>query len=184
VGTYWVTITTQFGCENTRAFGVSISEAATIEATEIIDFSDPNNITITISGIGNYLYQLDDGEPQESNVFENVAMGYHTVTIIDLNGCSEVTRDVLVIDIPKHMTPNNDGQFDSWHIIGVETLPGTIIHIFDRYGKHLTTLRHDSPGWDGTFNGHKLPASDYWFVAEVRRGEQSFEVKGHFAIRR
>jgi gliding motility-associated-like protein len=184
VGTYWVTITTQFGCENTRAFGVSISEAATIEATEIIDFSDPNNITITISGIGNYLYQLDDGEPQDSNFFENVAMGYHTVTIIDLNGCSEVTREVLVIDIPKHMTPNNDGQFDTWHIVGVETLPGTVIHVFDRYGKLLTQLRHNTPGWDGTFNGLKMPASDYWFVAEVRRGSQSFEVKGHFAIRR
>ncbi|MFC0605362.1 T9SS type B sorting domain-containing protein [Winogradskyella pulchriflava] len=184
IGTYWISVTNEFGCENTRVFVVSESEAATIEATEVVDFSDPNNITVTISGIGNYLYQLDDGEPQESNVFENVAMGYHTITIIDLNGCSQVTRDVLVIDIPKHMTPNNDGQFDTWHIIGVETLPGTIIHIFDRYGKHLTTLRHDTPGWDGTFNGNKLPASDYWFLAEVKRGSQSFEVKGHFAIRR
>ncbi|WP_299112967.1 T9SS type B sorting domain-containing protein [uncultured Winogradskyella sp.] len=183
-GTYWVSITSEFGCENTRVFVVSESEAAIIESTEVVDFSDPNNITITVSGIGNYLYQLDDGDPQESNVFENVAMGYHTITIIDLNGCSQVTREVLVIDIPKHMTPNNDGQFDSWHIIGVETLPGTIIHIFDRYGKHLTTLRHNTPGWDGTLNGSKLPASDYWFVAEVRRGNQSFEVKGHFALRR
>ncbi|WP_111683534.1 T9SS type B sorting domain-containing protein [Winogradskyella tangerina] len=184
IGTYWVTVTTEFGCEDTRVFDVSESEAATIEATEVIDFSDPNNITVTISGIGDYLYQLDDGEPQESNVFENVAMGYHTITIIDLNGCSEVTREVLVIDIPKHMTPNNDGQFDTWHIVGVETLPGTIIHIFDRYGKLLKVLGHDTPGWDGTFNGHKLPASDYWFVADVRRGSQSFQVKGHFAIRR
>ncbi|WP_282044306.1 T9SS type B sorting domain-containing protein [Winogradskyella flava] len=184
IGTYWVTVTSAFGCENTRVFGVTASEAATIEATEVIDFSDPNNITITISGIGDYLYQLDDGEPQESNVFENVGMGYHTVTIIDLNGCAEAIREVLVIDIPKHMTPNGDGQFDTWHIVGVETLPGTIIHIFDRYGKHLTTLRHDTPGWDGTLNGAKLPASDYWFVAEVKRGSQSFEVKGHFAVRR
>ncbi|WP_299525432.1 T9SS type B sorting domain-containing protein [Winogradskyella sp.] len=184
VGNYWVTVTTEFGCEDTRVFDVSESEAATIEATEVIDFSDPNNITVTVSGIGNYLYQLDDGDPQESNVFENVAMGYHTITIIDLNGCSEVTREVLVIDIPKHMTPNDDGQFDTWHIVGVETLPGTVIHIFDRYGKLLKILGHNTPGWDGTFNGQKLPASDYWFVADVRRGSESFQVKGHFAIRR
>jgi gliding motility-associated-like protein len=184
IGTYWVTVTTEFGCQNTRVFSVAESEAATIEATEVIDFSDPNNITVTISGIGDYLYQLDDGEPQESNFFDNVGMGYHTITIIDLNGCSEVTRDILVIDIPKHMSPNGDGLYDTWHIVGVETLPGTIIHIFNRYGKHLTTLGHDSPGWDGTLNGHNLPASDYWFVANVVRGSQSFEVKGHFAIRR
>jgi len=183
-GTYSVTVTTEFGCESSEVFGVSESEAATIESTEIVDFSDPNNITITISGIGDYLYQLDDGEPQESNVFENVAMGYHTVTIIDVNGCAEVTKEVLVIDIPKHMTPNNDGQFDTWHIVGVETLPGTIIHIFDRYGKLLKKLTHNSPGWNGYYNGNKMPASDYWFLAEVKRGDIAFEVKGHFTIRR
>jgi gliding motility-associated-like protein len=111
-------------------------------------------------------------------------MGYHTVTIIDINGCAEVTKEVLVIDIPKHMTPNNDGQFDTWHIIGVETLPGTIIHIFDRYGKLVKQLSSNTPGWDGTYNGNKMPASDYWFVAEVRQGGIAFEVKGHFTIRR
>jgi gliding motility-associated-like protein len=184
IGNYWVTVTNGFGCENTRSFGVSESEAATIEVTEIVDFSDPNNITVTISGIGDYLYQLDDNEPQESNVFENVAMGYHTVTIIDLNGCKNVTKEVLVIDIPKFFTPNNDGDFDTWHIVGVETLPGTIIHIFDRYGKLITQIRSNTPGWDGRFNGLKLPASDYWFVADVKRGNIGFQVKGHFTLRR
>jgi gliding motility-associated-like protein len=183
-GAYWVTITTQFGCESTKHFGVTESSAATIEVTEIVDFSDPNNITVTISGIGNYLYQLDDMEPQESNHFENVAMGYHTVTIIDLNGCANVTKEVLVIDIPKFFSPNSDGDFDTWHIVGVETLPGTIIHIFDRYGKLIKKLGSNTPGWDGNFNGLKLPASDYWFVADVKRGNISFEVKGHFTLRR
>ncbi|WP_339753991.1 choice-of-anchor L domain-containing protein [uncultured Winogradskyella sp.] len=184
IGTYWVTVTSEFGCENTRVFGVSESEAATIEVTEIVDFSDPNNITVTISGIGDYLYQLDDFEPQESNVFENVAMGYHTVTIIDLNGCTNVTKEVLVIDAPKFFTPNNDGAFDTWHIIGVETLPGTIIYIFNRYGKLLKQLGTNTPGWDGFYNGIEMPTSDYWFVANVKRGNISFEVKGHFTLKR
>lgn len=184
VGSYWVTITTVYGCENTRVFGVTESEAATIEVTEIVDFSDPNNITVTISGIGNYLYQLDDFEPQESNVFENVAMGYHTVKIIDLNGCSDVTKEVLVVDIPKFFTPNDDGDFDTWHIVGIETLPGTVINIFDRYGKLLKRISADTTGWDGYFNGTKMPASDYWFIADVKRGNSSFQVKGHFTLRR
>ncbi|EDP71922.1 hypothetical protein FBALC1_12512 [Flavobacteriales bacterium ALC-1] len=184
IGTYWVKVTSEFGCENTRIFGVSESEAATIEVTEVIDFSDPNNITVTISGIGNYLYQLDDFPPQESNVFENVAMGYHTVRIIDLNGCADVTKEVLVVDIPKFFTPNDDGDFDTWHIVGIETLPGTVINIFDRYGKLLKLISSDSPGWDGYYNGTKMPASDYWFVADIKQGSISFQVKGHFTLRR
>lgn len=184
IGNYWVTVTSEFGCESTRNFGVSESEAATIETTEIIDFSDPNNITVTISGIGNYLYQLDNQEPQDSNVFDNVAMGYHTVTIIDLNGCSNVTKEVLVVDIPKYFTPNSDGTHDTWHIVGIETLPGTIINVFDRYGKLLTQLNSNSKGWDGNYNGTRMPSSDYWFVADVQRGSIAFQVKGHFTLKR
>ncbi|NRD19629.1 T9SS type B sorting domain-containing protein [Winogradskyella eckloniae] len=184
VGSYWVKVTTQYGCENTEYFGVSESETATIETTEVVDFSDPNNITVTISGIGDYLYQLDDFEPQESNHFENVAMGYHTVTIIDLNGCANVTKEVLVVDIPKFFTPNNDGAFDTWHIIGIETLSGTTIDIFDRFGKLIKQLNSSSPGWDGYYNGHKMPTSDYWFIAHVQQGTIAFDVKGHFTLKR
>ncbi|MEM6515681.1 MAG: choice-of-anchor L domain-containing protein [Bacteroidota bacterium] len=182
-GTYSVTVTTPFGCETTEVFEVIESEAANIEFTEVIDFSDPNNVTVTVTGIGNYLYQLDDQEPQESNVFENVALGYHILTIIDLNGCARVSKEIVVIDAPKFMTPNGDGFFDTWHISGVETLPGTTISIFDRYGKLLKQLSSSTEGWDGTFNGQELPATDYWYIATVRKDNIEFEVKGHFAIR-
>ncbi len=184
VGNYSVTVTTEFGCQTTKEFEVIQSEPADIEVVEVVDFSDPNNVTITVSGIGNYAYILDDGEPQTSNVFEFVTLGYHTVTIIDLNGCTEVTREIVVIDAPKFFTPNNDGYFDTWHITGVETLPGTTISIFDRYGKLLKFLTSSSPGWNGFYNGKEMPSSDYWFLAKVKRGEMAFEVKGHFTLKR
>ncbi|MEZ4856416.1 MAG: choice-of-anchor L domain-containing protein [Gelidibacter sp.] len=184
VGTYWVTVTSQFGCETTQVFNVTESEQATIEFTETLDFSDPNNITITVSGIGNYLYILDNGTPQESNIFENVSLGYHTIRVKDLNGCSEVSKEVVVIDTPKFMTPNGDGYFDTWHITGVENLPGTVVYIYDRFGKQLAYLTATSPGWDGTYNGNNMPAADYWFVADVKKDSISFQVKGHFALKR
>ena len=183
-GTYSVTVTNQFGCESTSAFNVTESESATIDVVETIDFSDPNNITVTINGIGNYLYQLNDLPFQTSNVFVNVPIGYNTITIIDQNGCARVTRDVLVIDAPKHMTPNDDGDFDTWHIAGVETLPGTIIHIFDRYGKLLKQIGHNTLGWNGTFNGKPMPPDDYWYVANVMQNGERFQIKGHFSLKR
>ncbi len=183
IGTYSVTVTSSEGCENTETFEVIESQSANIVVAESIDFSDPNNIVVTIEGIGDYLYQLDDLDPQTSNVFTNVSLGYHTITILDLNGCDSATKDIVVIDTPKFMTPNDDGHFDTWHITGVETLPGTIIYIFDRYGKLVKTLTSESPGWNGYYNGNLMPASDYWFVAKVKRGLESFEVKGHFTLR-
>ncbi|WP_299123979.1 choice-of-anchor L domain-containing protein [uncultured Winogradskyella sp.] len=182
-GAYSVTITNEFGCETTSTFNVTESESATIDVVETIDFSDPNNITVTVNGIGNYLYQLDNFQPQESNVFYNVSMGYHTVRIIDVNGCADITKQVLVVDIPKFFTPNGDGDFDTWHIVGIETLPGTTINIFDRYGKLLVQLKSSTPGWNGYFNGNKMLPDDYWYVADIKRGNESFQIKGHFTLR-
>ncbi len=184
IGIYSVKVTTAFGCVSSQEFYVSESEQANIDIVETVNFADPNNITLTISGIGNYMYQLDNNPPQESNVFQNVTMGYHTVTVIDLNGCSEISKEVLVLDFPKFMTPNDDGYFDTWHIVGVATLPGTVIYIYDRYGKQITYLTSNSKGWDGTYNGMNMPSSDYWFVADVKGGGHNFQAKGHFALKR
>ncbi|MAB48184.1 MAG: hypothetical protein CMC05_06095 [Flavobacteriaceae bacterium] len=184
IGSYSVTITNEFGCQTTSTFSVTESDSAEIDVVETVNFADPNNIIVTVTGIGNYLYQLNDQPFQTSGTFYNVPIGYNTVTIIDQNGCAQITREVLVIDTPKHMSPNGDGQYDTWHITGVETLPGTVIYIFDRYGKLLKTLLHTSPGWDGSYNGNPMPAGDYWYTAKVRQNDNYFEIKGHFALKR
>jgi gliding motility-associated-like protein len=183
-GTYSVLVTSIFGCETEVSFGVTESESPVIESVEVTSFSDPNRITVNVSGSGDYYYFLDGEGPQTSNVFENVSPGFHTVTVIDLNGCEEATQEVVVIDAPKFMTPNNDGYFDTWHIAGVTTLPGTRVSIFDRYGKLLAVLDAESPGWDGTYRGSPMPSNDYWFVAEVVEGERSYQVRGHFTLKR
>jgi gliding motility-associated-like protein len=184
IGTYSVTVTSINGCQTTSTFNVIESEQATIEFTETVDFSNPNNITVTISGIGNYLYTLDHGTPQESNIFYNVTLGPHTIEIIDLNGCASAIKEIVIIDAPLFFTPNSDGYNDTWHITGVDQLEGTIVYIHDRYGKLIKTLTNSSPGWDGTYRGEKMPSNDYWFIAHVKKDDISFEVKRHFALKR
>ncbi|WP_052143621.1 T9SS type B sorting domain-containing protein [Wocania ichthyoenteri] len=188
IGDYWVTVTTPYvigsDCSYTKNFTVIESEDATINFTTKVDFADPNSITVDVSGIGDYVFILDDGEPQTSNVFENVTFGLHIVTIRDLNGCKDVTTEVVVIDIPKFVTPNNDGTFDTWHIVGIQEIPGTVVYIYNRHGKLLKTLPHTSIGWDGTFNGQNMPSDDYWFVAKIIQNNEAFDIRGHFALKR
>ncbi|MFD1614337.1 T9SS type B sorting domain-containing protein [Gelatiniphilus marinus] len=188
IGDYWVTVTTPYvigpNCSYTKNFTVIESEDATIDFTTKVDFADPNSITVNVSGIGDYVFILDDGEPQTSNVFNNVTFGLHTITIRDLNGCKDVSTEVVVIDIPKFVTPNNDGVFDTWHIVGVQEIPGTVVYIYNRHGKLLKTLPHTSLGWDGTFNGQNMPSDDYWFVAKIIQNNEAFDIRGHFALKR
>ena len=95
--------------------------------------------------------------------------------------CAE---EILVINAQKFFTPNGDTYFDTWNIIGIETLPGSIIYVFDRYGKLLKKLRHNTGGWDGTYNGKNMPATDYWFLAKIKTETDAFDFRGHFALRR
>ncbi len=188
VGNYSVTVTSinigSNDCSFTKNFDVNESEIANINLTTTVDFADPNNITVYVNGIGDYEYVLDNGTPQKSNVFNNVSLGEHMVTVIDLLGCVPVSTPVFVFDIPKFVTPNNDGAFDTWHIVGANQLPGSVVYIYNRYGKLLKTLPYTSPGWDGTFNGQNMPADDYWFVAKVVQDGNAFNIRGHFALKR
>ncbi|TDS50597.1 T9SS type B sorting domain-containing protein, partial [Myroides indicus] len=46
-------------------------------------------------------------------------------------------------------------------------------------------------GWDGTFNGKAMPATDYWFMVEYIQESvdgkllpRKVEYKGHFSLKR
>jgi gliding motility-associated-like protein len=106
------------------------------------------------------------------------------VVIQDLEGCASVEIPLDVIGYPRYFTPNNDGYHDTWNIIGIHQAPGTIIYIFDRYGKLLKQLDASGIGWDGTYNGQPLPSSDYWFKVAYEENGVPKSFGGHFALKR
>ncbi|WP_282040755.1 T9SS type B sorting domain-containing protein [Winogradskyella flava] len=186
VGTYEVFVTKPAGCTNRRTIVVRPSSAAIIETVDITDLSENNTITIMVSGEGDYLYALDNenGIYQESNVFENVPPGIHTVYVKDVKAnCGIVSEDISVLGFPKFFTPNGDGENDTWQIKGVSSqFPATgSIEIFNRYGKMITVLNENNPKWNGTYNGILLPTDDYWFVAKLLDGRT---FRGHFTLKR
>ncbi|MEC4005953.1 adhesin, partial [Flavobacterium sp. SUN052] len=87
-------------------------------------FSENQTITVTVDGYGSYQFSLDDGPRQNSNVFENVSLGQHNITVWDTEGglgssCDPlVLTGVLSIDYPHYFTPNGDGINDYWNIVG------------------------------------------------------------------
>ncbi|MFD2434662.1 T9SS type B sorting domain-containing protein [Mesonia maritima] len=61
-----------------------------------------------------------------------------------------------------------------------------VIHIFDRYGKLLKSIKPSQAGWDGTYHGKQMPANDYWFLVEYkdRNNGQPREFRSHFTLKR
>jgi gliding motility-associated-like protein len=149
-------------------------------------FSENQVITVAATGAGDYLYQLDDGPFQQSPIFEYLSPGYHSVTVQDITGCSaSITKnDILVIGYPKFFTPNNDGYNDYWNVSTLVDKLGSKIQIFDRYGKLLKEIDPNSNGWNGTYNGRPLPATDYWFVVDYPEDGIIKKFRSHFSLKR
>jgi gliding motility-associated-like protein len=166
----------------------------TINPSSLTDFqwivSEPfsSNPTITIipNSSGNYLYQLDSGTPQTSNVFYNVSSGLHTVQVTDINGCSDtiVKNDILIIDYPRFFTPNADGYNDTWNINDLYLQKNSKIYIYDRYGKLLKQIFPFQSGWDGKYNNNDMFSDDYWFVVEFEYNNTMKLFKSHFTLKR
>jgi gliding motility-associated-like protein len=187
-GIYTVEVKTNpEGCPSVRTITVVDSNFATILPTTIVDLVTNNNntVTINISGPGDYVYSLDEefGPFQESNIFTNVMAGIHTVYVKDMNGCGTVHKEIYVLGIPKFFTPNGDGIHDYWNVQGVSSVfnAKTIIYIFDRFGKLIKQISPLDKGWDGTYNGILLPATDYWYNIEFEDGRN---MKGNFSLKR
>ena len=192
-GNYSVLVTNlATGCISPAAVAI-ISTAVTVEdfMTYVTNtFVENNTLTILVSGgTGPYLFSVDDGPFQASNVFTELEPGIHSVSITDVNNCTDVTKPVMVLGYPSYFTPNGDGFNDFWNIYYFDTKPNAKISIFDRYGKMLKQLSPQSPGWDGTYNGKMMPSTDYWFLVEFKdfneKGELVWQTfKAHFSMMR
>ena len=104
----------------------------------------------------------------------------YTVSVIDpLTQCigtdSTLVQQMFscppeLIGVPNIFTPNNDGIND---VLKMELSPSLLstgiysFRIFDRWGAMLFETNDFFQGWDGTFNGKRLPAGVYIYFIEA-----------------
>ncbi|TWO32671.1 T9SS type B sorting domain-containing protein [Seonamhaeicola sediminis] len=194
-GKYLLTLTNPTSlCSKTQTVDVKAADPPniTLDDIEIVDLSENNSVTIiNPSSLGNSIYMFslvsDDGQVnfpyQESPVFNNVRAGFYTLFAQDVETiCDEVELRISVIGHRKFFTPNGDGINEYWQIQGLDiTHAGSVIRIYDRYGKLLKQIDPLSVGWDGTFNGAQMPTDDYWFTLTLSDGRS---LLGHFTLKR
>ena len=88
------------------------------------------------------------------------------------------------IDIPNYFTPNGDGDNDRWRPKKMEDFPNAFVHVFDRNGRRMATLKPEE-SWDGIYAGKPMPSGDYWYTIdlndELRDGRKIY---GHFSLYR
>ena len=179
-GKYTVVATSIYGCNSEEAaINIRESSKSTININDIDVQDDSNNNFIKINtlnlGLGDYEFRLLDSNSnilidyQENSSFENLDGGNYIIEINDKNGCGSVFFDISLISFPNFFTPNADGRNDTWHIqgIGNSIYKSGTVTIYDRFGKKIKILTINDTGWNGFYNGKKLPSNDYWFYVEL-----------------
>jgi hypothetical protein len=79
----------------------------------LINDAGNQTLTVNVEGNGTYAYQLDDGPTQTNNVFYNVSLGIHTVTVWGTAGfintnCSPLVLSNIEVNLTGTLAPTGN----------------------------------------------------------------------------
>ncbi len=87
---------------------------------------------------------------------------------------SQVTVTVLPhLRVPNAISPNGDGENDTWQIANIDDYPTNHVLIFNRWGNKVFEASNYSPAneWNGTLGGQPAPAGTYYYVISLSEGQ-------------
>ena len=196
----WVEVTDEYGCTTVDSANLTVYELPDVDIEAITNsdkvfVSDDSvafvggeveQITLNAGNWGGYNWNTGDisstinvrgRDVTDPSTNENT--GYYWVTVTDENLCTNSdTMAVTVIrnlEIPNAITPNNDGDNDTWRIPGLMLYPNSVVKIYDRWGDLVYQARNydESKYWDGTdMNGKELPMDSYYYMIKLGTGEK------------
>jgi len=104
-GDYQIIIKDRNGCTHSQSFNISETSDLDFIATTTNSNCGLSNGSINITasgGSGTYTYNLNGGQFEPINFFENLSSGLYQVTIEDINGC-QFSKDITVNDNDSFM---------------------------------------------------------------------------------
>uniref|UniRef100_UPI0028A6E603 choice-of-anchor L domain-containing protein n=1 Tax=Chryseobacterium taichungense TaxID=295069 RepID=UPI0028A6E603 len=165
-GVYSVTIDNGY-CEKT--FTVNVMGAASPFVTNL-DYSN-NTLTITaeIPMINNIPqtaeYSIDGGISwQPSNVFTGLQdNATYQIQVRSVGTHCVGALEFFTFHVRNVITPNQDGVNDTLDLTALGGFNNFTGSIYDRYGSEMFRFSKQTPVWDGTVGGKKLPTATYWY---------------------
>ncbi len=195
VGTYSVQLiaNSNLGCSDSVTRVVTVNDLPLVEAGMDTSISQGYSVQLSGSAIGassfywSPLTGLDD-----NTVFNPMASPLDTtvyyLTITDLNGCSN-TDSVIVNVIEDYklviynvITPDGNGQNDTWTIGNIETFQSADIWIYDRWGSEVFSVKGYQNDWNGVDGTDQLPDGTYYYV--IRFDDSELKYSGAITVLR
>ncbi len=174
------------GCEATDTVRIYVRDSPVL-TIDTVDQKE-NRVEYHVEG-GTLPYSiiLDKKEVGDEAVGEllNSFIGSHILSAKDSTGCvSSQKYDIVPIPITPSgfLTPDGDGVSDRWEIENIDVYGKARVRIYARDGRLIQEYNgyENESGWDGYYNGHLMPATDYWY--EINLPEIDQQYVGHFTL--
>lgn len=199
-GTYFVTliVTSNNNCKDTVFQSFALTPRA--QAGFYFSFTQGQSTGTSVSFVDTSKYatgwnwSFGDNPPGASStqnpVYIYYANGNYIVTqvVYDGYGCTDTARALVKINnvsseitqlIPNAISPNGDGKNDYWHLEFIQSFyPNATVDIYDRWGVKVFNSTGYQKVWDGSYNGHELPAASYYYVIDLKDAQHPDPYKG------
>ena len=106
-----------------------------------------------------------------SYMFNNLSItssGVYYDTLVSIAGCDSISSLYLNVvscefEISNILTPNNDGQNDTWMINDLSVISNCEVRVYNRWGQIVFESSDYQNDWDGTKSGELLPDGIYFY---------------------
>ncbi len=114
----------------------------------------------------------------------------YTLTTISQDGCKSEDEMIIkvacpndILFVPNAFTPNGDNKNEKFRVraIGIKEL--NYFKIYNRWGQLIWETSDLNDGWDGTYNGIKLPPGVYvYYLQALCSGGQNINKQGNITV--
>jgi gliding motility-associated-like protein len=182
-GNYAAVAVNAYGCASELNFTIGQPDEITVTTTSTSNTcSTAPNGTATANVTGGtqpYSFSWNDWRHQTTVSATGLTNGVYEVVVIDSNGCASVQTASVALGVPfcirtnvnRMISPDGDGENDTWQIDGIADTPDAVVKIYDALGREVFFSVGYSSAWDGTMNGQLLPDGTYSYL--ISSGEST-----------
>ncbi len=192
-GTYSIVTETDENCRDTAVVNVTVGTggSGTASATTNCDVREVD-LSAMVSGpdvtFSQWLVSSDSINYSVSSSLDNftapaIQEAWYIAEFTSTDLC--IGRDTIyvsacpkpLIAVSDVMTPNGDGDNDTFWITNIELYANNELIIYNRWGSEVYRASGYNNDWDGTFNGKPLPVGAYYYTLEFN-GEEGTNIQG------
>ncbi len=145
--------------------------------------ANANQTDIDNDGLGDVCDDDDDNDGVLDTVDNCPITANANQSDIDRDGKGDVC-DLIELNISQAITQNGDGVNDTWVIHNIENHPGTIVRVFNRWGKEVFYSNNYQNDWDGHYKDLQdgLPTTGAYMYQIDLNGDGNIDAQGWLYI--